>query len=220
MSEEFQIVANNANAHFSLKLHRGDGMTLLAMNWRNGKRQHMGSLQHNKTIVIDGTQVKAVVFGSTNFTWRGQFVQSNNAIIVRGATAIRPFINAFENYWSNDSAAGFGTTVSTNWHSLGLANIDAHVTFSPHAETNSTLRGVADDIRAAQSSVFYSLAFLNQTGGAVTDAIKDVTLKAGVFVYGISDKKTGGLDVQLPNGKIAPVSTPPHRSQRESHFLQ
>jgi phosphatidylserine/phosphatidylglycerophosphate/cardiolipin synthase-like enzyme len=49
------------------------------------------------------------------------------------------------------------------------------------------------------------LAFLNQTGGAVTEAIKEITRKDGIFVYGVSDKKMGGLDVQLPNGKIAPV---------------
>ena len=48
------------------------------------KRQHMSNLQHNKTIVVDGKDVKAAVCGSTNFTWRGQFVQSNNAIVVRG----------------------------------------------------------------------------------------------------------------------------------------
>ncbi len=34
MPKDFQIVADNANAPFTLKLHRGDGMTLLAMNWK------------------------------------------------------------------------------------------------------------------------------------------------------------------------------------------
>ena len=36
MSIEFQIVANNPKAPFTLKLHRGDGMALLAMNWKGG----------------------------------------------------------------------------------------------------------------------------------------------------------------------------------------
>ena len=45
----------------------------------NVKRQHMGNLQHNKTIVVDGPKVKTAVCGSTNFSWRGFFVQSNNA---------------------------------------------------------------------------------------------------------------------------------------------
>lgn len=169
------------------------------------KRQHMSNLQHNKTIVVSGKDVKAAICGSTNFTWRGQFVQSNNAVIVRGRKAIQPFIEAFENYWENDFVKGFGPTESTDWHSLEFADIDAKITFSPHAKDDGVLQSIADDILSAKSSVFYSLAFLNQTGGAVTDAIKEVTKRQGIFVYGISDKRTGGLDVHLPDGKIAPV---------------
>lgn len=37
MSTDFQVIARNADAHFTLKLHRGDGMTLLAMNWKAAK---------------------------------------------------------------------------------------------------------------------------------------------------------------------------------------
>lgn len=169
------------------------------------KRQHMSNLQHNKTIVVDGKQVKGAICGSTNFTWRGQFVQSNNAIVVYGKKAIQPFVEAFENYWENDSVVGFGPTPSTGWHKLQLAGIDASVTFSPHSTKKGVLQSVADDILSAKSSVFYSLAFLNQTAGPVTEAIKTVTKKKGIFVYGISDKRTGGLDVHLPDGKIAPV---------------
>jgi hypothetical protein len=37
----------------------------------NVLRQHMGSLQHNKTIAVNGSTVKKVVCGSTNLSWRG-----------------------------------------------------------------------------------------------------------------------------------------------------
>ena len=37
MTDEFQVSGQNVAALFTLKLHRGDGMTLLAMNWKNGK---------------------------------------------------------------------------------------------------------------------------------------------------------------------------------------
>src|SRR6266516_3550887 len=37
MSDDFQVVGTNASAPFSLKLHRGDGMLLLAMDWRGGQ---------------------------------------------------------------------------------------------------------------------------------------------------------------------------------------
>ena len=36
MSGEFQVTGQNASAPFTLKLHRGDGMVLVAMNWRGG----------------------------------------------------------------------------------------------------------------------------------------------------------------------------------------
>ena len=34
---EFQVNGSNSAALFTLKLHRGDGMCLLAMNWKYGK---------------------------------------------------------------------------------------------------------------------------------------------------------------------------------------
>ena len=34
----FQVEGSNDKAPFTLKLHRGDGMTLIAMNWKNGQR--------------------------------------------------------------------------------------------------------------------------------------------------------------------------------------
>jgi len=37
MSEEFQVTGNNNAAPFTLKLHRGDGMVLVAMDWKKGK---------------------------------------------------------------------------------------------------------------------------------------------------------------------------------------
>src|SRR5438309_6814986 len=37
MSDQFEVSGNNAAALFTMKLHRGDGMALVAMNWKNGK---------------------------------------------------------------------------------------------------------------------------------------------------------------------------------------
>ena len=144
------------------------------------KRQHMGKLQHNKTIVVDGPKVQAVVCGSTNFTWRGFFVQSNNAMVLRGKNAVKPFLAAFDDYWQNDGAAGFGRTASAQWKDLGLGGIDAQVAFSPHASENALLAEIADDIGDhTTSSLFYSLAFLYQTPGPIRDAIKKVTKTKG-----------------------------------------
>ena len=37
MAGDFQVSGTNAAALFTLKIHRGDGMALVAMNWKKGK---------------------------------------------------------------------------------------------------------------------------------------------------------------------------------------
>jgi hypothetical protein len=172
----------------------------------NVKRQHMGQLQHNKTIVVDGPKVQAVVCGSTNFSWRGFFVQSNNALVLRGINAVKLFLAAFDDYWTHGDVAGFGKTASAKLAGLGFTGIDVRVAFSPHSSTNALLATVADDIgQKTTSNLFYSLAFLYQTPGPILDAIKKVTNDDKIFVYGISDRKVGGIDLQKPDGNVAPV---------------
>ena len=169
------------------------------------KRQHMGKLQHNKTIVVDGPKAKMAVCGSTNFSWRGFFVQANNAVVLRGSRAIKPFLAAFDHYWQHDRPADFGATASAKWVSLGLKGIRARVGFSPYAAQNALLGKIAEDIGRTKSSLFYSLAFLYQTPGPIRDAIAKVTKSKKTFVYGISDRKVGGIDLQKPDGNVAPV---------------
>ena len=175
----------------------------------NVRRQHLGSLQHNKTIAVKGPTVQKVVFGSTNLSWRGFYVQANNALVLTSPTAVELAFGAFDSYFAiEDNAVGkFDDTPSAaDWHDLGLPGIDAKVTFSPHSAANAKLGGIADDIKNnTTSSLLYSLAFLYETPGVVRDAIKAVTDKDTIFVYGISDKHVGGLDVQDPSGNVAPV---------------
>lgn len=170
------------------------------------KRQRMGGLQHNKIIVVDGQKLKVAVCGSTNFSWRGFFVQANNAVIVTGKAAIEPFAAAFEDYWENQRPPDFGETNAAKWNDLRLKGIRAQVAFSPHSENNALLGKIAADIGTkTRSSLFYSLAFLYQTPGALQDAIKKISKSSNVFVYGISDRKVGGLDLEKPSGNVSPV---------------
>jgi hypothetical protein len=172
----------------------------------NVKRQHMGRLQHNKTIVVNGPKVKAVLCGSTNFSWRALFVQSNSALIIRGAKAVAAFSAAFDNYWNHDTVTAFGATASAEWTAINPGHLSVQVAFSPHSATNALLASVAKDVATASSSLFYSLAFLYQTPGAIRDAITTVTNDDSVFVYGISDRKVGGgLDLLRPDGNRSPV---------------
>lgn len=197
------------------KGHGGDGTAeteaegrLVASAGRNNVlRQHMGSLQHNKTIAVDGPRVKKVVCGSTNLSWRGFFVQANNALVLSGQTAVDLFFTAFDNYFNGapNDVAGFGAKPSANWNDLGLPGIDAKVAFSPHNNADAKLGEIATDLKSTTSSLLYSLAFLYESPGVVLDAIKAVTASKDIFVYGISDKHVGGLDVQDPSGNVAPV---------------
>lgn len=171
----------------------------------NVKRQHLGQLQHNKTIVVNGRSVKAAVCGSTNLSWRGLYVQANNAFVIWGTRAIAPFLAAFDNYWANDRAADFAATASTQWTPLGLRSVDAQIAFAPFNAAGARLSSIAADVEQTVSSLFYSLAFLYQTPGVMRDAINRVTNRADVFVYGISDRKVGGIDIQKPGGAVAPV---------------
>jgi hypothetical protein len=185
-----------------------EGRLVASAGRANVLRQHMGSLQHNKTIAVNGATVKKVVCGSTNLSWRGFFVQANNAFVLTGQTAVDLFFAAFDSYFkgAKNDVAGFGAKPSADWNDLGLAGIDAKVAFSPHSAANAKLDGIAADIKTnTTSSLLYSLAFLYETPGVVRDAIKAVTADKNIFVYGISDKKVGGLDVQDPSGNVAPV---------------
>lgn len=165
-------------------------------------RQHMSQLQHNKMIIVDGPTVQAVVCGSTNFSWRGLYVQANNAVIIRGADAVKLQLEAFDDYWSN--AADFRAGKTAVWRALPLTNIDGQIDMSPHSKPKAVLASIGNDIRTVHSSLFYSLAFLNQTSGAVTDAVTAVTQNRSIFAFGISDKRTG-ITVQDADGNSAPV---------------
>jgi phosphatidylserine/phosphatidylglycerophosphate/cardiolipin synthase-like enzyme len=176
----------------------------------NVKRQHMGKLQHNKTVVVDGPSTKTIVCGSTNYSWRGFFVQSNNAVVIRGNEAVELFGKAFESYWkSGNKVDAFSGTPSAKPSKLALSGIDVRVGFSPYSLTNAQLGKIAEDMRATKSSLLYSLAFISQTKAEapIRQAIKAVTEDEGKFVYGISDKKLGGINLQKPGtSNLAPVN--------------
>lgn len=184
------------------------GMIEASAGAENVQRQHMGDLQHNKSIVVDGDKTKIAIGGSTNFSWRGLYVQNNNTIALQGELAVKIFSDAFDNFWANpNNAAGFEKTASSTWTNLGFKNINAQVTFSPHNTKNAALSGIASDITSTTSSLFYSLAFLYETPGVIRNAIEATVAKDGILVYGLSDKSVGGLDIQQPDGN-PPIAFP------------
>ena len=211
LGKRLKIIIDDDGAHGKAKSGETKAAKLLSgsAGAANVKRQHMGKLQHNKTIVVDGPKVQIAVCGSTNHSWRGFFVQNNNAIILRGKSVVKIFRAGFDDYWANDAVAGFGKTGSANWNKLGLAGIDAQIGFSPRLKKNAVLKAIADNIaKNTISSLFFSLAFLYQTPGAIQNAVKKIKKDGKIFSYGISDHKVKaltGVAVQKPNGKVTLV---------------
>jgi hypothetical protein len=172
---------------------------------KNVKRMHFKNLQHNKVLIAkkNGQPIK-VLFGSTNFSFRGIYIQANNALVFHAPEAAALFERAFELAFSKP--VGFPKDpISTQWHLVQVANRPpVHFCFSPHDDTNLSLSPLGAAIDQATSSVFFSIAFLYQTKSGPTREAIDRLMKKSVFSYGISDKQ-GGLAVKKPDGTFGIV---------------
>jgi phosphatidylserine/phosphatidylglycerophosphate/cardiolipin synthase-like enzyme len=63
----------------------------------NVKRMHFKNLQHNKVLIVKrNRQPLKVLFGSTNFSFRGIYIQANNALVFYAPEAAALFEQAFE----------------------------------------------------------------------------------------------------------------------------
>ncbi|NLR98131.1 hypothetical protein HGP17_15055 [Rhizobium sp. P38BS-XIX] len=169
------------------------------------KRMHFKTLQHNKVFIIrrDGQPIK-VLFGSTNFSYRGLYIQANNALVFHSADAAGLFGRAFELAFQGlDAFKQDG--LSGKWNLVQAPGMPAaHFCFSPHASSNLSLSPVGAAIDQASSSVFYAIAFLSQIrSGPVRQAV-DRLMGKDVFSYGISDKE-GGLEIRKPDGTVGLV---------------
>src|SRR5258706_1380148 len=172
-------------------------------------RQHMGPLQPNKMIAVKSPTQRVALFGSANHSWRGVYVQNNNAVVVKTKEAADGAFQAFEGYWNADPdkpVQSFGSTSSAAWIDLGVTDVDAKVSFSPRPAANLVLDDIAADILTAQDSLLFSLAFLYQTKGAMQNAFTKIKKENKVFAYGISDHPVAGLDVLKSNGSLGVVS--------------
>lgn len=168
------------------------------------KRMHFHNLQHNKVLIAkrDGKPFK-VLFGSTNFSFRGIYIQANNVLVFQSPDAAGLFETAF-NLAFTDPASFATNPIATKWHLLPPnGRPPVHFCFSPHTSANLSLNPLAAAINQATSSVFFAIAFLNQTHGQTRDAINQLMNKS-VFSYGISDHAKG-LKVKKPDGSTALV---------------
>lgn len=169
------------------------------------RRMHFEHLQHNKVFIAkrDGKPFKTL-HGSTNFSFRGIYIQANNVLVFRAAGVPQLFARMFD--LAFDDPASFGADpISAQWHLVNDAGKPpVHFCFSPHRSASLSLNPVGGAIDQATSSVLYSIAFLSQIrSGPLRQAI-DRLMHKTVFSYGIVNS-TGNLEVRKPDSSIGLV---------------
>jgi phosphatidylserine/phosphatidylglycerophosphate/cardiolipin synthase-like enzyme len=171
----------------------------------NIRRTHFSHLQHHKVFIAKrGGKPFKVLAGSTNFSYRGIYIQANNVLVFEEPAVARLYSDVFDAAFRDP--AGFKTDpLAAKWH---LVQSDGkppiRVCFSPHKSPDLSLNPVRGAIDQADSSVLYSVAFLNQIKSGPTKEALDRLLERPVFSYGVVDS-TGTLEVRKPDGSIGLV---------------
>jgi phosphatidylserine/phosphatidylglycerophosphate/cardiolipin synthase-like enzyme len=169
------------------------------------KRTHFKNLQHHKVFIAkrNGKPFK-VLAGSTNFSFRGIYIQANNVLVFDDPEIAGLYGKVFDAAFADPS--GFsGDALAGKWHLVQAAGKPPiHFCFSPHTSADLSLNPIRGAIDQATSSVLYSVAFLNQIQSGPTKEAFDRLMKRPVFSYGVSDK-AGALEVRKPDGTIGLV---------------
>ncbi|MDB6026378.1 MAG: hypothetical protein JWM68_2601 [Verrucomicrobiales bacterium] len=171
----------------------------------NVARTHFKNLQHNKVFIArkDGVPFK-VLCGSTNFTYRGLYIQANNALVFTDKDVAALYGNYFDIAFA-DTDGFTAKELSSKWHMVKKDGKPAvHFCFSPHKSTDLSLQPLQGAMAQASSSVFYAVAFLYQMGPGLTKDEFDRLMNRPIFSYGISDKG-GKLEVKKPDGTVGMV---------------
>ena len=169
------------------------------------RRTHFQGLQHHKVMVARRAgQCFKVLAGSTNFSYRGLYIQANNVLVFQSAALAGLFGRMFDAAF-NDPAHFNSDALSATWQDVVEADHpQVHVCFAPHKDPDTGLTKVGDAINQARSSVLYAVAFLNLIrSGPTQQAFANLT-KSDVFSYGVADS-AGGMNVMKPDGSVGLV---------------
>lgn len=163
------------------------------------QRMHFGRQQHNKVLLVrrGGAPVK-VLTGSTNFSLRGLYIQSNNALVFSDVDVAGLYGHLFDAYWASPSKFRQNPLSQQWWIARELPGSRFSFCYSPHPDNSLSLGPVARVIEEADSSVLYAVVFLNQISGDVRDALDDL-MNRSLFSYGVA-QRTSGLQVDKPDG--------------------
>lgn len=207
LGSRLRIIIDNSGSHAKMTNDASIAAKMLIATAGNDNvhRMHFEALQHNKVLIVkrNGKAVK-VLFGSTNFSFRGIYIQANNALLFANDDIATLFSQYFDLAFAN-SPDFTSNALFTKWQPLHLSGkSNLQLCFAPHTTADLSLDPIGQAINQATSSVFFAIAFLYETkSGAVRKSIDDL-MKSNVFCYGISDK-TSSLEITKPDGSVALV---------------
>ena len=163
------------------------------------KRMHLGRQQHNKVMIVrrNGQPVR-VLTGSTNFSLRGLYIQANNALVFDSPEVAAKYGELFDAYWISPKKFRQNPLSQQWWVVRDEADSRVSLCFSPHSDSSLSLNPIARTIEEAESSVLYSIVFLNQLTGEVRQAL-DELMDRSLFSYGVA-QRVSGLTVNKPDG--------------------
>lgn len=169
------------------------------------KRTKFGGLQHHKVLIArrNGRAYK-VLGGSTNFSFRGIYIQANNVFVFDDRDVAGLYGQVFDAVFADP--AGFRDhPLASKWHLIQKPGMPpVQFCFGPHRNSDLSLLPVKGAIASATSSVFYAVAFLYQTKtGPAKNALDELMTKS-LFSYGISDKSSS-LQLRKPDGSVGLV---------------
>ena len=179
---------------------------LLASTGGQVRRMHFQGLQHNKVIILRRSGVaQRVLLGSTNFSYRGFYIQANNALLFSDPDIAGLFGDYFDAAF-HDPETFSGSATARKWFAFNRpGRPTVQVALSPHPDNELGLSPVGAAIDQATSSVFFSIAFLNQTkSGSVRKALDRLATRP-LFSYGVVDQAGKSLNVHKPDGTIGVV---------------
>jgi hypothetical protein len=201
-----RILIDNSGTHKPATSCESVAATQLEAAGAQVVRHHFDGLQHNKVIVArkSGAPYRAIG-GSTNFSFRGLYIQANNMLAFDAPEAIELFARMFELALTGPHALE-QNALSQVWQ---VANAPggkiARICFSPHPDnTDLSLSPLAGAIQQASSSVLYAVAFLNQDAHGPTRKALDDLMDRPVFSYGIANRRNG-LRLTKPDGSTGLV---------------
>jgi phosphatidylserine/phosphatidylglycerophosphate/cardiolipin synthase-like enzyme len=184
---------------------------LLASTGGQVRRMRFRGLQHNKVIVVRRNGVpERVLLGSTNFSYRAFYIQANNALLFTDPGIAGLFADYFEAAFQKPETFT-PSAMARKWFSFATPGKPVvQIALSPHPDNELGLSPVGAAIDQASSSVFFSIAFLNQTkSGSVRKALNRLATRP-LFSYGVVNEvgdrtKADALNVYKPDGTIGVV---------------